>query len=80
MPSAYNVKKLKDTHINWSAMHTNLNLGYEANIKQALVFKHIISWEVYVLFRYRLPLKEVLVVCFPEGTRCQGTGTGGMVV
>ena len=69
---AYNVKKLKDTHINWSAMHTYIN--------QAPVFKHIISWEVYVLCGDCLPVKEVLAVCFPEGTRRRGTGTGGVVV
>ena len=33
-----------------------------------------------MVFRYCLPLKAVLAVCFPEGTRHRGTGTGGMVV
>jgi len=33
-----------------------------------------------VLLGHCLPLKEVLAVCFPEGTQCRGTGTGGMVV
>ena len=27
-----------------------------------------------------IPLEEVLVVFFPEGTRRRGTGTGGVVV
>ena len=27
-----------------------------------------------------LPLKNVLAVSFPEGTRRRGTGTGGVVV
>ena len=60
---------LKDTHINWSAMHTYIN--------QALELEYIMSWEVYVLFGNCLPW---LAVCFSEGTWCRGTGTGGMVI
>ena len=66
------MSKLKDTHINWSAMHTYIN--------HVIVLEYILSWEVYVLFEHCLPLKEVLAVCFPEGTRRRRTGTGGMVV
>ena len=66
------MSKLKDTHINWSAMHTYIN--------QALVLEHIISSEVHVLCGDCLLLKEVLAVCLPEGTRRRGTGTGGVVV
>ena len=62
------MSKLKD----WSAMHTDIN--------QTLVLEYIISSEVSVLFGDCLPLKKVLAVCFPEGTRRRGTGTGGMVV
>ena len=65
------MSKLKDTHINWSAMHTYIN--------HVLVLEYIVSWEVSVLFGHCLPLKEVLAVCFPESTRRWRTGTGGMV-
>ena len=33
-----------------------------------------------MLFGDCSPVKEVLGVCLPEGTRRRGTGTGGMVV
>ena len=66
------MSKLKDTHINWSAMHTYIN--------KTLVLEYILSLEVYVLCGDCLPVKEVVAVCFPEGTRGRGTGTGGIVV
>ena len=66
------MSKLKDMHINWSAMHTYIN--------KTLVLEYIISWEVYVLCGDCLPVKEVLAVCLPEGTWHRGTGIGGMVV
>ena len=72
MASAYNVKVERYTQINWSAMHTYIN--------KTLVLEYIISWEVHVLCGDCLPVKEVLAVCLPEGTRRWGTGTGGMVV
>ena len=35
---------------------------------------------MHVLFEDCLPVKDVLAVCFPEGTQCRGTETGGVVV
>ena len=42
--------------------------------------EYILSSEICVLFGDCLPLKEVLAVCFPDGTQRRRTGTGGMVV
>ena len=64
------MSKLKDTST--GQLHRYIN--------QTLVLEYILSLEVYVLCGDCLPLKEVLAVCFPEGTRCRRTGTGGIVV
>ena len=58
------------THINQPAILCTY-------INQALVLEFIMSVEAC---GDCLPLRKVLVVCFPEGTRRRGTGTGGMVV
>ena len=71
MVSAYNVKVERHTHqlVSYAYIHYKV-----------IVLEYILSSEVYVLFEHCLPLKEVLAVCFPEGTRRRRTGTGGMVV
>ena len=66
---AYNVH----THINWSAVHS-----YQALVLEYIISKWVGRYMCYL--DHCLPLKEVLAMYFPEGTRRRRTGTGGMVV